>query len=229
MSWPWSELGLSGPAALPEIRSAYAQRLKATHPEEDPEGFQRLHTAYQEASRQARRRAPEEPGPSPKAPQSSAQEGPQKLPGKPEPKDPEWDYEELLKNQEGPQKPPEKPEAKDPEWDFERLFAEGEEEAQAARRRRLEELREKNRSRCQQREWEQRKRAADEEESWAAVMAASHALELLHTSGAPLSQWRKFLGDPVFLNVRANLDFLFALEDFLEQRQIGRASCRERV
>lgn len=42
MSWPWSELGLSGPAALPEIRSAYAQRLKATHPEEDPEGFQRL-------------------------------------------------------------------------------------------------------------------------------------------------------------------------------------------
>ena len=52
MSWPWSELGLSGPAALPEIRSAYAQRLKATHPEEDPEGFQRLHTAYQEASRQ---------------------------------------------------------------------------------------------------------------------------------------------------------------------------------
>ena len=107
MSWPWSELGLSGPAALPEIRSAYAQRLKATHPEEDPEGFQRLHTAYQEASRQARRRAPEEPGPSPKAPQSSAQEGPQKPPGKPEPKDPEWDYEELLKNQEGPQKPPE--------------------------------------------------------------------------------------------------------------------------
>jgi hypothetical protein len=218
VSWPWSELGLSGPAALPEIRSAYAQRLKATHPEEDPEGFQRLHTAYQEASRQARRRAPEEPGPSPKAPQSSAQEGPQKLPGKPEPKDPEWDYEELLKNQEDPQKPPEKPEAKDPEWDFERLFAEGEEEAQAARRRRLEELREKNRSRCQQREREQRKRAADEEESWAAVMAASHALELLHTSGAPLSQWRKFLGDPVFLNVRANLDFLFALEDFLEQR-----------
>ena len=61
MSWPWSELGLSGPAALPEIRSAYAQRLKATHPEEDPEGFQRLHTAYQEASRQARRRAPAAP------------------------------------------------------------------------------------------------------------------------------------------------------------------------
>lgn len=52
--WPWSELGLSGPAALPEIRHAYAQRLETTHPEDDPEGFQRLHSAYQQASRIAR-------------------------------------------------------------------------------------------------------------------------------------------------------------------------------
>ena len=28
MSWPWSELGLSGPADPREIRRAYAQRLK---------------------------------------------------------------------------------------------------------------------------------------------------------------------------------------------------------
>ena len=55
MSWPWNELGLPGPAGLPDIRSAYARRLKTTHPEEDPEGFQRLHAAYQEASRRARR------------------------------------------------------------------------------------------------------------------------------------------------------------------------------
>ena len=55
MSWPWNELGLPGPAGLPDIRSAYAQKLKTAHPEEDPEGFQRLHAAYQEASRQARR------------------------------------------------------------------------------------------------------------------------------------------------------------------------------
>ena len=47
MSWPWNELGLPGPAGLPDIRSAYAQKLKTAHPEEDPEGFQRLHAAYQ--------------------------------------------------------------------------------------------------------------------------------------------------------------------------------------
>ena len=39
MSWPWSELGLPGPTELPEIRRAYAQRLKTTHPEDAPEGF----------------------------------------------------------------------------------------------------------------------------------------------------------------------------------------------
>lgn len=54
MSWPWGELGLDGPASLKEVRRAYAQRLKETHPEEDPEGFQRLHEAYQ-AARQAAR------------------------------------------------------------------------------------------------------------------------------------------------------------------------------
>ena len=56
MSWPWNELGLPGPAGLPDIRSAYARRLKTTHPEEDPEGFQSLHAAYQAASRIARQR-----------------------------------------------------------------------------------------------------------------------------------------------------------------------------
>lgn len=47
MSWPWDELGLDGPASLKEVRQAYAKRLKETHPEEDSEGFQRLHEAYQ--------------------------------------------------------------------------------------------------------------------------------------------------------------------------------------
>lgn len=54
MSWPWSQLGLSGPSELSEVRHAYAEKLKTTHPEEDPEGFQRLHSAYQLASRMAR-------------------------------------------------------------------------------------------------------------------------------------------------------------------------------
>ncbi|NBI66174.1 hypothetical protein D1646_04975 [Pseudoflavonifractor sp. 60] len=54
MSWPWSQLGLSGPSSLSEVRHAYAEKLKTTHPEDDPEGFQRLHSAYQLASRIAR-------------------------------------------------------------------------------------------------------------------------------------------------------------------------------
>ncbi len=278
MSWPWSELGLPGPAALPDIRQAYAKRLKTAHPEENPEKFQRLHAAYQEASRYARRAArsaPEEPKAPRQAPSDEKalqqkdcgepktspegaearepewdyekllkdQEHPQAPPKKTDAKEPEWDYDELLKAQQRTQKPPQKTESKDSgqnceklleedeepvneskeqaeetaEWDYERLFAEGEAEAQAARRRRLEELRKKNRARYEQQEKEQRRRAADEEESWASVMAAAHALELLYATGAPLSQWRQFLENPVFLNVRANIDFVFALEDFLEQ------------
>ena len=82
MSWPWSELGLSGPAALPEIRSAYAQRLKATHPEEDPEGFQRLHTAYQEAAGGPRR----SPGPPQRPPSPLPRRAPKSSPESRNPK-----------------------------------------------------------------------------------------------------------------------------------------------
>ena len=224
MSWPWSELGLDGPAGLPEIRRAYAQRLKTTHPEDDPEGFQRLHSAYQEASRYARRSArtkpppPEGPGtaePDIPAPGGESQAGNERPEDPPPPApEPDWNYEELL--EEEPPKPPE-PEGPAQDWDYERLFAEGEAEAEEARYRKLEELRRKNRARYAGQERDQRRRAADEAESWSAVMAASHALELLHSSGAPLRQWRRFLSDPVFWNVRANLDFIFLLEDFLEQ------------
>ena len=28
MSWPWSQLGLSGPSSLPEVRRAYAEKVK---------------------------------------------------------------------------------------------------------------------------------------------------------------------------------------------------------
>ena len=250
MSWPWSVLGLDGPAALPEIRRAYAQKLKTTHPEEDPEGFQRLHDAYQQAcrlARQQRRRpipTPEEPPRPPVSRQrdgardakaeASGQaedwdydkllkdgEGQKKRPASseqaPEEESEDWDYDELLKGEEGKQKRPASSEASPKDWDFERLFAEGEEEAQATRRKKLEELREKNRARIKAQEAEQRRRAGDEEEAWAAVMAAAHALELLLSTGAPLPQWRAFLQSRVFWNVRGNLDFLFAMEDFVEQ------------
>ena len=231
MSWPWDELGLPGPAGLPDIRSAYAQKLKTTHPEEDPEGFQRLHAAYQEASRRARRAryaqtGPEDPPadrPAPPERRQEApgwnydelledQEAPNHSPQKPEPQEPEWNYDELLKGEDAP---PQEEEAA-PEWDFERLFAEGEEEAQEARRRRLEDLRHKNWARYAPQA--RQRRELDGEDAWPAVLAAVRTLELLERRDAPPAQWRRFLDSPVFLSVRADMDFVFLLEDFLSQR-----------
>ena len=231
MSWPWNELGLPGPAGLPDIRSAYARRLKTTHPEEDPEGFQRLHAAYQEASRRARRArsaqtGPEDPPadrPAPPERRQEApgwnydelledQEAPNRSPQKPEPQEPEWNYDELLKGEDAP---PQEEEAA-PEWDFERLFAEGEEEAQEARRRRLEDLRHKNWARYAPQA--RQRRELDGEDAWPAVLAAVRTLELLERRDAPPAQWRRFLDSPVFLSVRADMDFVFLLEDFLSQR-----------
>ena len=311
MNWPWNVLELPGPSELPEIRRAYAQKLKAVHPEEDPEGFQQLHDAYQQACRIARQKkrgpAPQilevfKPPPLEKAdrdifprdgekkksqpeeaedgedwdydellrgdgkkqsqPEEESDEkedgdwdydellrGDEKKQSQPEEEsdkeeDGDWDYDELLRGDEkkrsqpeeesdkeedgdwdydellrGDEKKQSQPEGARPEkdWDYERLFAEGEEEARAAQRRKIEELRKKNRARIAAQEKEQRRRAEDDEEAWAAVMAATHALELLLSCNAPLPQWRSFLQSPVFWNVKANLDFIFALEDFLEQ------------
>ncbi|WP_325199105.1 J domain-containing protein [Oscillibacter sp.] len=230
MSWPWNELGLPGPAELSEIRRAYAQRLKTTHPEEDPEGFQRLHAAYQEAGRQARRRAAQAEAPSAEPERPPEQEGgaasdwnyeelPEERafsPKTPEekPQTPDWDYDALLEEEEAPAG--EAGEGAPPAWDFERLFAEGEEEAQEARRRRLEDLRHKNWTRYAPQARQQRE--LDEEDAWPAVLAAVRALELLERSDAPPAQWRRFLDSSMFLSVRADMDFVFLLEDFLAQR-----------
>ena len=94
MSWPWSQLGLPGPSDLSEVRRAYAEKLKTTHPEDDPEGFQRLHSAYQLASRMARQnRRKTRPAPAE-----------QKEPPKVEREKKEFDYDQLL--QEGIHSPP---------------------------------------------------------------------------------------------------------------------------
>ncbi|MGV6809092.1 MAG: hypothetical protein ACWA5U_04375, partial [bacterium] len=54
----WQILGLSDNADKRAVKSAYAKRLKKTRPDDDPEGFQRLHAAYKRASQLAKKSAP---------------------------------------------------------------------------------------------------------------------------------------------------------------------------
>ncbi len=117
MSWPWSQLGLSGPCGLSEVRRAYAERLKTAHPEEDPEGFQRLHAAYQAASgiaRQRERQARARPAPPPK-PASEAAAPPRK-------EEQDLDFDELLRGEDPPRRAPQKEEEQD--LDFDELLRE---------------------------------------------------------------------------------------------------------
>ena len=62
----WEILGISPTTDLAAIRHAYAEKTRTCHPEEDPEGFDKLHTAFQEATqyaRRSRRSAPAAPKP----------------------------------------------------------------------------------------------------------------------------------------------------------------------
>lgn len=52
---PWRILGIEPTSDPALIRRAYAQRLKATHPEDDPDGFRELRAAYEAAMARAGR------------------------------------------------------------------------------------------------------------------------------------------------------------------------------
>ncbi|HTV83798.1 MAG TPA: J domain-containing protein [Dyella sp.] len=55
MNWAYELLGISPDADERTVKRAYAQLLRTTRPDEDPEAFQRLHTAYKTALMRAAR------------------------------------------------------------------------------------------------------------------------------------------------------------------------------
>lgn len=51
----WQTLGIAPTTDVAAIRHAYAEKTRTCHPEDDPEGFDKLHTAFSEAMQYARR------------------------------------------------------------------------------------------------------------------------------------------------------------------------------
>ena len=188
MSWPWNELGLEGPCGLHEIKRAYAQKVKTAHPEDDPEGFQRLHQAYQAARQIA------DPAPGIVNLGALSFEENEKPP---EPKKTGNDDTEIRFE------------------DYERLFAEGEAEQEEIRRRRAEKRLEEARAHRRAQEQLRCDRALENEEARGAALEALHALEVLWAGEVPQEEWILFFHSSTFLNAQHNLDFIFGLEDFL--------------
>lgn len=228
MSWPWSQLGLPGPSDLSEVRHAYAEKLKTTHPEDDPEGFQRLHSAYQLASRMARQRKRTGTAPEPRTedpPPPRPREGfdfdrlledgeeDTRTSRREDGERQDFDFERLLEEDETP--PRSRPE-EEQDWDYERLFAEGEAERAEARRRRGEERR-----RDQERWEEQLSRQFRQKESrWQSTETILHTIEMMYNARAGVEAWEKFFQNPLFQQAKGELDLIFGLEDFVSTRHL---------
>ena len=241
MSWPWSQLGLPGPSGLPEIRHAYAEKLKVTHPEDDPEGFQRLHSAYQLASRMARQQKrqgaaeppepqTERPVPPPRPPKEQEDfdfdelldEDSEQPRRSREEEERDFDFDELLEEEVEQTRPPEEEEQ---DFDFDRLFAEGEAERAEERRRRGEERR-RMESRERRQQWKSREeqlnlRFRQDEERWQGTEAILHTIEMLYNSRAEGDAWQKFFASPLFQQNKGSLDLVFGLEDFVSTRSLS--------
>ncbi|MBQ7681969.1 MAG: hypothetical protein IJT31_07140 [Oscillibacter sp.] len=228
-NWPWEELGLPGPVELPAIRRAYAERLKGARPEENPEGFQRLHSAYKAACRMARRDTTQPPPDTPQPVADTAEgvpgtepETPQPTPNTPETPQPEADRNP------SETKPDRNPSGTEParEWDFERLFAEGAAEERGRRFQKLWALRQKNSLRYET--WRPLPPSDTAEAAlvWIAVTRALALMEELVSSGADAPRWEAFAKSELFRCVRGQPDFVFGLENFLEEcPEIPEAAC----
>lgn len=187
MNWPWNALGLPGPADLAAVRRAYAGRLKTTHPEEDPEGFQRLHEAYQEARRLARKAGGTAPAPENRA-------------ASPE--------------QERPKEPSEEPSEGAEPWDYDRIFAQEAQRRAEERERNTQARRAAFFARYQPSEPEEARRLG---QRWARIEAALTIVEELSDSHAPLQDWVAFFHSGVFFSVKGDEDFVAGLEEFLRR------------
>lgn len=75
MNWAFALLGLTPEADVASVKRAYARLLRTTRPDEDAEGFQRLHTAYKMVLAQVTKAAPPAASPAP----APAQEKPHRL------------------------------------------------------------------------------------------------------------------------------------------------------
>ncbi len=202
MSWPWSELGLEGPSSLEEVRRAYAQRTRETHPEEDPEGFQRLHQAYQTARRMARKHK------EPTAEPQNWREEPQAQQRQPNPenrreeteKDPNWDYRRLLKEegQSGGETTP--PEEIEQSWNYAQLFEQADQENESRLRREL----------------QAHSGLTDENDDWEQVIQVLRQLDHILRHGMNPTAWAGLLNGSGFERVRKNSAFLLGLERWLE-------------
>ena len=201
MSWPWSELGLSGPADLAAVRHAYAERLKTTHPEEDPEGFQRLNEAYQQARQLARKGG------------RAASQGPVSRPVSP-PRPAERPEEpEEVQTQETPVYGT--GEADQPAWRKLDDTFEGEASRRAEARERMAQAR---RSAFFHRHTATTPEGVQQlERHWGRIEAAQIMAEVLNDSNASFQEWVDYLHSSVFLIVKGDPDFVAGFEEFLRQ------------
>lgn len=224
MNWPWSELGLDGPASLSEIRHAYAERLKQTHPEEDPEGFQRLHNAYEEARRTSRQKTSPSSQIPPQSTQTHTEPSAQKASSyekrETEEQADDWDYAQLLE-EEQPAAYTSETENTSEGWDFDTLIeppvsahsTSREEHKQDWDYDRLFKEEEQRRSHMRRACYS----AAENAEELEAVDKVMHILHTLFAERRPLDDWMQFLYCGIFFRVKGSPLFLSELESFFAE------------